>query len=78
MFIFTSQKPNVAYLKRRKIKAFMVDLSTSMIKPAANMAMLGALAKNFSKISMKSVKNAAGETDAMSVEEGYKLVKAVK
>lgn len=78
MFILTSQKPNTTPLKKRKIKAFMVDLSLSTTKPAANMAMLGALVKNFNKISMKSIKGAAGEMDAASVEEGYKFVKMVK
>jgi len=42
--------------------------------------MLGALAKNFSKISMKSIKTASEHfrEGTAAIEEGYKAVKMVK
>jgi Pyruvate/2-oxoacid:ferredoxin oxidoreductase gamma subunit len=69
-----SEKPSLALLKNNSIKAYYVDASD--VDTAS--AMLGALAKQFNKLSIKSLKSAIedekiGSTDSM--EEGHRRVK---
>jgi len=73
-------------VKKKRIKCFYVDANDIIMrilskKPIPNMAMLGAFAKAFDKVSMKNVKNAIlnelGENKEANMEfdEGYKNVK---
>lgn len=85
IIINTSEKVNTQPMKKKRVKAYALDATgvslTVTGRAMPNMAMLGALAKNFNKISMKSIKTAAetiAKENLASVDEGYKNVKQVK
>jgi Pyruvate/2-oxoacid:ferredoxin oxidoreductase gamma subunit len=81
--IFNSaEKIVIPALKKARIKPYSVDATSigisRMNKPLADMAMLGALAKCFNKITLKSLKSASADIykDAgSSIDEGYKSVR---
>jgi Pyruvate/2-oxoacid:ferredoxin oxidoreductase gamma subunit len=81
IFINTSQKPNTTGMKKKKIKTFTIDASSVLEGASMEMVMLGAITKNLTKISIKSIKSAA-EPDVKgpinAVDEGLKNVKLVK
>lgn len=78
------EKPKLDLLKRNKIKVFCVDAfgigKRFLGRYTPDMAMLGALAKKFAKLSMKSIKSsmqyelADAETGVACLEEGYRKV----
>jgi 2-oxoacid:acceptor oxidoreductase gamma subunit (pyruvate/2-ketoisovalerate family) len=82
--INTSQKPGVQSFRKRKIKVFCVDATgiaslASPKKPIPNLAMLGAFAKVFGKISLKALKAGTGiAIENSSADDGYKNVRMVK
>jgi Pyruvate/2-oxoacid:ferredoxin oxidoreductase gamma subunit len=86
MVLFNS-KDKLAYpeLKKKHLKGYVVDATGISIAAGAkalpNLSMLGALAKNFNKITMKNIKSASetfAKDGGLLIEEGYKNVKLVK
>jgi len=84
--IFNSvERINYSALKKKRIKSYMLDATGISIglgsKTLPNLPMLGALAKTFNKVSMKTIKSMSETISKDShalVEEGYKAVKQVK
>ncbi|MBI3190918.1 2-oxoacid:acceptor oxidoreductase family protein [archaeon] len=77
----SSEKIVTPQLKKAGIKSYFLDATTigigHMNKPLTDMSMLGALAKYFNKITLKSLKSASADVykDAgSSIDEGYKSV----
>ena len=83
--IFNSDKMDAASVKKARVKAYFVkatDIALNHIKkPVPNAAMLGALLKYFSKVSLKSMKAAMEQEtgllreNAAALEEGYRSVR---
>lgn len=73
--IFNSEsKPKDAVIKKNKIKAFSLDTTEF----DTTTAMLGALAKNFNKLSVKNLKSAIKiekYEGSENIEDGHKAVK---
>ncbi len=83
--IFNSDRMDIAAVKKARAKAYFVkatDIALDRIKkPVPNTAMLGALLKCFSKVSLKSMKAAMEQEigllreNAAALEEGYRSVR---
>ncbi len=77
-----SEKIIFPAVKKKKLKTYFVDATgiamRSINKPIPNMAMLGAFAKYFNKISLKGIKSAASHMEkenAVGLDEGFNTVK---
>ena len=78
----SSEKLVFPQLKRRKIRSYFVDATelalTHLKSNTPNTAMLGALAKLFNKVSMKSIKSSMEDLPKENFavfDEGYKTVR---
>ena len=85
--LFVNSKDKIAYpeLKKKHLKCYVLDATGISIAAGAkalpNLPLLGALAKNFNKITMKSLKAGVelfAKDGGLLIEEGYKNVKLVK
>ncbi|MCX6815551.1 MAG: 2-oxoacid:acceptor oxidoreductase family protein [Candidatus Aenigmarchaeota archaeon] len=84
--IFNSKDKQVySEIKKKRIKSYALDATGISIAAGAktmpNIPMLGALAKNFNTVNMKSMKvgvEAFAKDGGLLIEEGYKNVKLVK
>jgi pyruvate ferredoxin oxidoreductase gamma subunit len=81
----TKERPNMAYLKKHKIKHYHVDATNialaTMNRAIPNTVMVGALAKIFGRISLKNMKRGTeaeiglDELNKKAIDEGYRGVK---
>lgn len=78
----STEKIVLPVMKRNRLKFFSVDgtgiAMKTINKPIPNMALLGAAAKYYNKLTLKGIKSSMPDIDkenVIAIEEGFKMVK---